>query len=153
MRIYFQKKKGGLRLRRDLIRRWSTEGSLREPILAFRQPPGRYCCIASRLQAISKASPSWTPMEREAFIETVRWFQEASGKNGYLRKVRRKIVIDTKSFRYLQPSSPCRSFNKQSVLDENMPLLSQINKVFGGELWIDGVLCFKDGLKRTIDIH
>jgi hypothetical protein len=26
----------------------------------------------------------------------------------------------------------CRSFNKQSVLDENMLLLSQINKVFGG---------------------
>jgi hypothetical protein len=37
------------------------------------------------------------------------------------------------------------------VLDENMPLLSQINKVFGGELWINGVLCFKDGLKKDND--
>jgi hypothetical protein len=34
-----------------------------------------------------------------------------------------------------------------------MQLLSQINKVFGGELWINGVLCFKDGLKRVMDIY
>lgn len=67
--------------------------------------------------------------------------------------MRRKILIDTKSFRCLQQSSPCESFNKQSVVDENMPLLNQINKVFGGELWINGVLCFKDGSKRIMDIY
>jgi hypothetical protein len=142
-----------LQLRNDLIRRWSTEGSLKELTLAFPQPPEKHCCMASLLQAISNSSPSWTPMERDTFVETVRWFQEACGENGYLRKVKRKIVIDTKSFRCLQPSSPCRSFNKQSVLDENMPLLSQINRVFGGELWVNGVLCFKDGSKRIINIY
>ena len=63
-------------------------------------------------------------------------------RDGCLSHLRRKIVVNTNFGRLLSHGQ--QRYLREALMDPN-ELMMELNKVFGGELWIDGKPCYTGG--------
>lgn len=77
---------------------------------------------------------------KECFQEYLSAFRDA--RDGCLAGIKRKMVVNT-NFGMLTSQGRYK-YLKEAFMDPNL-LMTELNEAFGGELWIDGRLCFRDG--------
>ena len=63
---------------------------------------------------------------------------QAGGDGGFLQHVQRRILLDTGTPSFTEDAFPSRYFMKPDEGDPST-LLAEINRAFGGTLWVNGV--------------
>jgi hypothetical protein len=127
---------------------WSREGSLKRvtlTVLCQTWERGAYA-----VEKLIKVRQYGVPMDRSRenviprdrlmlFQEYIAVLKEAGGQAGYLSHLERIIVFDAEW-------RPDRPSHRRLVIGFRNPrcLIEDMHGAFGGEFWMDGLLCFKD---------